>query len=130
MSQAAARLGDRVVAQDTHVVLVPTAGGPVPTPTVFPFAGTITAGCVPTVLIGGKPAAVVGSTAVNQPPHVPTNGSFQTPPTNLGTIVMGSATVLIGGRPAARNGDKVSTCNDPAPLPAGTIIATNTVLIG
>jgi hypothetical protein len=31
---------------------------------------------------------------------------------------------------AARNGDTVMTCNDPAPLPVGTVIATGTVMIG
>jgi uncharacterized Zn-binding protein involved in type VI secretion len=101
----------------------------VPTPQPFPFNGKIMNGCVTTVLIGGQPAAVVGSEAVNLPPHVPTSGSFQVPPTNKGTIVMGSPTVLIGGKPAARNGDKVLTCNDPAPLPVGTIIAVGTVLV-
>lgn len=130
MSQPAAKLGDKVVATDTHIVMVPSAGGPVPTPMPFPFTGTITGGCVPTVLIGGKPAAVVGSMATNLPPHVPTGGTFQNPPTNLARIILGSATVLIGGKPAARNGDKATTCNDPAPLPVGTVVAVGTVLVG
>lgn len=130
MSQPAAKLGDKVIATDTHIVLVPSASGAVPTPTQCPFTGVISNGCVATVLIGGQPAAVAGSVAVNLPPHVPTGGTFQTPPANQGQILLGSATVLIGGKPAARNGDKVLTCNDPAPLPIGTIIATGTVLIG
>lgn len=58
---------------------VPHVGGPV-----------LPAG-VPTVLIGGQPAAVVGSMCTcTGPPD---------------TIVKGSATVLIGGMPAARMGD-------------------------
>jgi uncharacterized Zn-binding protein involved in type VI secretion len=126
----AAKQGDKVVAVDTHIVMVPTAGGPVPTPTQLPFNGMIAQGCVPTVLIEGKPAAVVGSIAVNAPPHVPDKGSFQTPPTNQGTVMLGSATVLLGGKPAARAGDKVLTCNDPAPAPVGTVQCTSTVLIG
>jgi uncharacterized Zn-binding protein involved in type VI secretion len=58
---------------------VPHVGGPVIGPGV------------PTVLIGGMPAAVVGdSCTCVGPPDV---------------IVKGSATVLISGRPAARMGD-------------------------
>ena len=123
-------MGDMVTANDIHIVLVPSPGGPVPTPMPFPFTGTITSGCVETVLIGGMAAAVVGSQAVNQPPHIPVGGTFQVPPTNQATIQMGSETVLIGGQPAARNGDTALTCNDPAPLPAGTVVAVSTVLIG
>lgn len=123
-------MGDTVTASDTHIVMVPSPGGPVPTPMPFAFAGKITSGCVETVLIGGMAAAVTGSQAENQPPHLPQGGPFQVPPTNQATILMGSETVLIGGQPAARNGDKALTCNDPAPLPAGTVVATGTVLIG
>jgi uncharacterized Zn-binding protein involved in type VI secretion len=122
-------MGDTVTGTDTHIVMVPSPGGPVPTPQPFPFAAKILNGCVTTVLIGGQPAAVVGSEAVILPPHVPTSGSFQNPPTNKGTIIAGSPTVLIGGKAAARAGDKVMTCNDPAPLPAGTIVAVGTVLV-
>jgi uncharacterized Zn-binding protein involved in type VI secretion len=43
---------------------------------------------------------------------------------------MGSTTVLINGKPAARNGDTALTCNDPADLPAGTVVAVGTVNIG
>jgi hypothetical protein len=31
---------------------------------------------------------------------------------------------------AARNGDPAETCNDPADLPVGQVIATGTVFIG
>lgn len=59
--------------------LVPHVGGP------------ITGPCVPTVLIGNLPAAVVGDivTCVGPPD----------------AIVKGSVTVIIGGRFAARQGD-------------------------
>jgi uncharacterized Zn-binding protein involved in type VI secretion len=43
---------------------------------------------------------------------------------------MGSATVLINGKPAARNADPAMTCNDPADMPAGQVIAVGTVMIG
>jgi len=123
-------MGDKVVGVDTHIIMIPSPGGPVPTPTPLPFNGTITSGCSNDVLIEGKPAAVVGSKAMNVPPHIPPGGPFQKPPTNSGTVVKGSATVLINKKPAARAGDKVMTCNDPAPLPAGTIVAVSKVIIG
>lgn len=59
--------------------LVPHVGGPVAGPGV------------PTVLIGGMPAAVVGDIVVCVGPP--------------DTIAQGSATVMIGGKPAARLGD-------------------------
>ena len=127
----AAKMGDKVTAVDIHIIMIPTPGGPVPTPLPHPYAGTITGGCSTNVLIGGQPAATVGSTAMNTPPHIPQGGPFQIPPTNQATIIRGSATVLINNKPAARAGDTATTCNDPAPLPAGTVIGTAaTVIIG
>lgn len=130
MGKAAARMGDGVNGTDVHVIMVPSPTGPVPTPTPLPFVGTITDGCSQNVLIGGQPAAVLGSGVVNNPPHLPTGGVFQNPPTNRGTILAGSATVLINGKPAARQGDTVLTCADPAPAPNGVVRAAGTVLIG
>lgn len=71
---------------------------------------------VPTVLIAGQPAAVVGTTHVcsmppNAGPHPPT------------PIVKGSATVLIGGQPAARIGD-IAGCG------SSIVFGAMTVLIG
>lgn len=63
-------------------VLVPHVGGPISGPSV------------PTVLIGGLPAAVVGDLLVCVGPP--------------DSIVKGSATVLIGGKPAARIGDSTA----------------------
>ena len=81
MSKPAARI------LDMHVCpmvtgLVPHVGGPITMP------------ATPTVLIGGMPAAGLGSLCVCcGPPD---------------SIVMGSATVLIGGKPAARMGDSTA----------------------
>lgn len=126
----AAKQGDKVMGQDTHIIMVPSPGGPVPTPTPMPFAGTITDNCSPNVMIENLPAATVGSMATNNPPHVPAGGPFQVPPTNQGQVVKGSGTVLINNKPAARAGDTVNTCSDPAPAPNGRIVAVSTVLIG
>lgn len=133
MGQPAAKQGDRVVGVDLHIVMVPAPPGPpVPTPLPHPFAGVLNGQLSTDVKIAGKAAAVVGSTATNTPSHVPTapGTAFQKPPTNRATIQAGSPTVKINGKPAARAGDKALTCNDPSDLPAGTVVAVATVLIG
>ncbi len=99
MGQPAARAGDM------HTCPMATPGVP-PVPHV---GGPIMPPGMPTVLIGGMPAATLGSmcTCVGPPD----------------SIIKGSATVLIGGKPAARMGD--STAH------GGTIvIGFPTVLIG
>ncbi|MBS1130762.1 PAAR domain-containing protein [Ferribacterium limneticum] len=78
--------------------------------------GTITGPGVPTVLIGGMPAAVVGDMHVcpiPPPGHVPTVSPFP----------MGSTTVMIAGRPALRVGD---TCL----CGASAAVGSPTVMIG
>jgi uncharacterized Zn-binding protein involved in type VI secretion len=77
----AARLGD------LHTC--PLFNGPQPH-----VGGPVAGPGVPNVLIGGMPAATVGTTAVCAGPP--------------DTIVKGSATVLIGGQPAARIGDQTA----------------------
>lgn len=128
MGQPAAKQGDQVVAVDTHLIQPPLPATPVPVP--HPFAGQLDGALSPDVNIAGKPAATKDSTATNSPSHVPIGGTFVNPPQNKATIVMGSATVMISGKPAARMGDTAKTCNDPADLPVGTVMAAGTVLIG
>lgn len=132
MGQPAAKNNDQVMSTDTHIVMVPAGPSLVPTPLPHMFAGQINGGVIPTVKIGGQPAAVMGSTASNMPSHIPSppGVSFQKPPANKATIQKGSATVSIGGKPAARSGDVAMTCNDPADAPTGTVIAAGTVFIG
>lgn len=130
MGQPAAKQGDQIVASDIHILLIPSPGGPVPTPLPHPFSGIINGGLSTNVNIMGMPAATVNSTATNIPPHIPQGGPFQNPPSNQGTIIMGSSTVFINNQPAARNGDTAKTCNDPVDLPVGTVIAVGTVMIG
>jgi uncharacterized Zn-binding protein involved in type VI secretion len=131
MGQPAAKEGDQIIATDTHIVMIPAPPGPpVPTPLPSPFNGIITGNLSTNVKIMGMPAATVGSTADNVPPHIPEGGPFQVPPTNKGQIIMGSETVMINGKPAARNGDTAMTCNDPVELPIGKVVAVGTVMIG
>lgn len=77
----AARVGDMHVCpmQTPAIVPIPHVGGPIVGPGV------------PTVLIGGQPASVVGDMAICVGPP--------------DSIAMGSSTVMIGGKPAARLGD-------------------------
>ena len=77
--------------------------------------GTVAGPGVATVLIGGRPAAVVGDLHVCALPantHQPTASPFP----------LGSATVLIGGRPAVRTTD-ACVCG------ALTVVGEPTVLI-
>jgi len=133
VGQPAAKQGDKILATDTHIVMVPAPpGSPVPTPLPHPFVGVLNGGLSSDVKIMGMPAATVDSTADNTPAHIatPPGTAFQSPPSNKATIKIGSPTVKINGKMAARNGDTAMTCNDPADLPAGQVIAVGTVSIG
>jgi uncharacterized Zn-binding protein involved in type VI secretion len=78
----------------------------------------ITGPGVPTVLICGLPAACVGDLVA---------GAACT-----GAIITGSATVLIGGRPAARVTSQVAGANPGSGVPVTTaiVVGAPTVLIG
>lgn len=128
MGQPAAKQGDKIVGTDMHMIQPPGTASPVLVP--HPFSGSIDGGLSSDVKVMGKPAATVDSTATNSPSHVPQGGSFVTPPKDRATIKMGSQTVKVNGKRAARNGDTAETCNDPSDLPAGTVTASGTVMIG
>lgn len=130
MGQPASKQNDKVMATDTHIIMIPSPGGPVPTPLPHPFIGMLMQGLSTDVFIGGLPAATKDSIAINIPPHIPQGGPFQKPPSNQGKIMMGSTTVYINKKMAARNGDPVITCNDPTDMPVGKVIAVGTVFIG
>ena len=133
MGMPAAKQGDKIMATDVHIVMVPSPpGSPVPTPLPHVFTGIIDGNLSQDVKIMGMPAATVDSTATNTPSHIPTppGTAFQKPPSNKGTIKLGSLTVKINGKMAARNGDTAMTCNDPSDMPSGTVMAVGTVLIG
>ncbi len=129
MGEPVAKENDQVVGVDTHILMVPSPGGPVPTATPMPFVGKLTQSLCSTIYVDDKVAAVKGSVAENQP-HVPTLGPFQKQPADRGTIDSGSATVFLDSKEAARAGDTVETCNDPADAPNGVVIAVSTVFAG
>jgi uncharacterized Zn-binding protein involved in type VI secretion len=129
MGAPAAVMGDQISAIcPIHLIPNPATGIPQPSPPL-PFSAPITIGTVPTVLIGGQPAAVEGSSGLNMPPHVglfPAD-PYMLPPTQIGQVAMGSTSVLIGGMGAASAASQCTVCGG---LP-GTLAATGaTVLIG
>lgn len=129
MGAAAAKLGDRIVAVDIHMVsMPPPIPGPVPLP--HAFSGLLNGNLSTNVRIMGRFAATVGSTAINAPPHIAQGIAFATPPSNQGKVMQGSPTVNINGKPAARMGDVALTCNDPVDVPVGKVVAAGTVMIG
>jgi uncharacterized Zn-binding protein involved in type VI secretion len=130
MGSLAAKRNDEVKAVDVHLVQAPAPGPPAPLP--HDFAGKLDGNLVDSVRIRGEPAATVGSTATNKPPHKPSGpGSFVRPPANQARVLTGSASVFIDKKPAARAGDRALTCNDPIDLPVGqVVVASGTVYIG
>ncbi len=126
MSKPVAKEGDLVVGLDTHVIMIPSPGGPVPTPLPHPFFGPINEKVSTTVFIDNKGVALVGSVANGQPPHIPMGGPFQTPPSNKGTISQGCSTVFVDNVAVARMGDPATCCNDPADQDTGHVIAVGT----
>src|SRR5262245_51457285 len=126
---------DPVIGVDIHMVMVPTPGGPVPTPMPHPYIGiifdplgTAIATGLSKVFSGGGALFVNGFRAAGTGTdvrwlmkHFPTPpGTSFAPndiPDNKGTIVLGSKTVHFQGSSAARFTSMVSTCNYPLNFP-------------
>lgn len=131
MGQPIAKQGDHVVGIDTHTILIPSPGGPVPTPLPHPFDGPLTDNLSSSVFVDNKPVATVDSVANGSPPHIPMGGPFQAPPTNKGTVAQGSTTVLADNKGIARLGDPAKCCDDMVPENQnGHIIAAGTAFAG
>lgn len=126
MGAPGAKAGDKINGIDTHIIVVPSPGGPVPTPTPMPFVGTIAQNVAKGVFLQNKAAATQGSVAMNDPAHVPAGGSFMTPPSNKATVQRGSTSVFVENKPAARMNDPAMTCNDPVDAPNGTVVVVGT----
>jgi len=113
MGSPALVIGDRVSGTCSNH-LIPSASGTQPAGPL-PFSAPLTDGVVASVQIGGKAAAVVGSSGYNAPPHVGiVDGAFASPTMQVGRIVSGSTSVLIGGKPAANAQSTGSMCVAPA----------------
>ena len=129
MGQPAIVQGDQITGQCAiHLIPNPATGAPQPSPPL-PFSAPLTMGLATQTMIGGKPAAVVGSQGMNTPPHVGLHPSdpFMVPTTEIGQIMQGSATVLIEGKPAATASSTCTCCG----VPVGSLVpSVATVLIG
>lgn len=129
MGEPAAVMGDQVIGTCMiHLIPNPTSGVPQPG-TPFPFSAPLVQSVAASVLIGGKPAVVMGSTGYNTPPHVGLHPAdpFVVPTTQIGSVVAGSATVLLENRPAAKTGSACVMCGGAPGQLVGT--AAN-VLVG
>ena len=74
-------------------------------------------------------AVVAGCSGLNAPPHVGLFPSdpFMAPPMQLGTVVSGSATVLVEGRPMATAAPACTVCFG---APGQLLASAATVLVG
>ena len=117
-------MGDKILGQCAlHFIPNPASGVPQPGPPM-PFSAPLVVGLVPTVQIGGKPVAVIGSNGLNTPPHVglhPTGDPFFLPPSQQGTVVTGSLTVVAGGQPMATTSSQVTMCGSVPGTPVSTV---------
>lgn len=111
-----------------HQIPNPASGAPQPSPAPLPFSAPLLQGLETTVLIGGKAAAVMGSSGTNTPPHVGLHVSdpYAVPTMQAGRIVKGSAKVLFGGKPAASQSSSATCCVTPGSL----VPSQTTVLVG
>ena len=125
MGAPAIVMNDQITGMCPNHLIPAAAGAPVPAPPM-PFSSPLLQQLAPTVMIGGKPAAVMGSSGYNMPPHVGIVDPFAAPPMQVGRIVSGSPTVLIEGKPAATASSMCTLCLIP-----GTLVpSVMTVLIG
>ena len=127
MGTPAIVMGDQVQGICAIHQIPSPVGNPMPGPPM-PFAAPLTTGLCASVLIGGKPAAVLGSSGLNTPPHVGLHASdpFLAPPLQVGRVMSGSPTVLFGGQPAASASATATCCLTP-----GTLVpSTPNVLVG
>src|SRR6266702_4694315 len=111
-------MGDRITGMCPNHLVIGPMGSPIPSPSPLPFTAPITMGTVQSVLIGGKPAAVLGSSGCNAPPHVGLHASdpFLAPPMQRGQVITGSPTVVVGGQPAASAQSQCTCCAVPGSL--------------
>lgn len=100
-----------------HQIPNPASGAPQPSPPV-PFGAPLSTGLVNTVIIGGKPAAVVGSSGTNTPPHMGLHVSdpYAVPSMQVGRVLSGSVTVRFAGLMAATTSSQVTCCLTPGSL--------------
>ena len=108
--------------------LVPSGSGTAPAGPQA-FSAAVSQGLVANVLIGGKPAAVMNAFGFNTATHKGiVDGAFASPTNQIGRIVTGSTTVMIGGKAAATTASQAHCCLPATPGKVGPGVPT--VLIG
>jgi uncharacterized Zn-binding protein involved in type VI secretion len=129
MGSPAIVMGDKITGVCAiHQIPNPASGAPQPSPAPLPFSAPLLQGLSTKVLIGGKAAAVLGSSGYNTPPHVGLHATdpFMTPTLQVGRVISGSSTVLIESKPAATLSSSALCC-----VESGSLIPTvSDVLIG
>lgn len=125
MAEAAAKQGDRIVSDGTSQVWVLPRGSTSAVTVSFSYRGNLDGNLATDVLIMGKPAAVVGSTAQNEEPPdeqetvIAAGDVLTSTIDNTGTISVGSSSVLIHGKSVARDGDQAKTWDYSTPPSPG-----------
>lgn len=105
-------MGDKIQGQcTTHQIPNPASGAPQPGPP-FPFSAPLLMQLEPTVTIGGKAVAVMGSNGLCTPPHVGLHPAdpCMVPTMQKGTVMSGSPTVTAGGKAVATTSSQVTMC--------------------
>lgn len=127
MGSPAIRMNDRVTGMCAiHQIPNPASGAPQPSPAPLPFSAPLLQGLETSVLIGGQPAAVMGSSGMNTPPHVGLHVSdpYAVPTMQMGRVVAGSGTVLAGSKPLATSAGSATCCVTP-----GSLVPTQTTVV-
>ncbi len=116
-------MGDKIQGQCAiHQIPNPASGAPQLGPPM-PFSAPLLMGLEPTVTIGGKAVAVMGSQGMNTPPHVGLHPAdpFMVPNTQMGNVMSGSPTVTAGGKPVATTSSQVTMCAQAPGQPVSTV---------
>ena len=105
-----------------HLIPNPATGAPQPSPAPLPFSAPLTMGLATSVTIEGKPAAVVGATGYNTPPHIGLHPSdpFMVPTMQQAVVVSGALNVFVEGKSVATDQSQATCCGIPGGSPVPT----------
>lgn len=127
MGSPVIRMNDKITGTCAiHQVPNPASGAPQPSPAPLPFSAPLLQGLETSVLINGQPAAVMGSSGVNTPPHVGLHVTdpYAVPTMQTGRVIKGSTKVLAGGKPLATVSGQATCCATP-----GSLVSTQTKVL-
>src|SRR5262245_9957539 len=111
--------GDKITGMCPLHLMPNPAGGTMPSPPL-PFSAPLSQGLATKTKIGGRFAAVLGSSGTNtDSPHTTISDPYTVVTAQVGRVLIGSPTVFIEGKPAARASSTVTCCQT-----SGTLMAT------